>query len=197
MRERVLQMNKVEAAQARVEPQDGHKQRRRGNEGEEEELERSFGAVLAAVHGDENCHRHQREFPETVVEHQVERDEDAEHRRLLHEEERVEDLAALPDRVPACQHADRRKQANENHKPEAQAVNAYVIEDRGIADPLAVDLELEAIRTGDEVRGQMQRKHEAEERGEQRDPVGQLCAIRHKRNQYRSRQRNQQDEREN
>ena len=88
-------MTKVEAAGPRVEPQDGHQQRRRRNKGKEEKLERGLRAVLAAVHGDQDRHGHQRQLPEAVVEHQVERDEDAEHRRLLNEKERVEDLAPL------------------------------------------------------------------------------------------------------
>ena len=42
---------------------------------------------FAAVHGDENGHGDEGEFPEAVVDHQVERDEDAEHGGLLDKEE--------------------------------------------------------------------------------------------------------------
>ena len=90
-----------------------------------------MGAVFAAVHGDEDGHGNQREFPEAVVEHQVERDEDAEHGGLLDQEERVEDLAALFDGVPTGEHADGREQADEDDEPEAEAVDADVVEDGG------------------------------------------------------------------
>ncbi len=55
----------------------------------------AFWTVLAAVHRDQDGHGNERQFPEAVVEHQVERDEDAIHRGLLNEEERIEDLAAF------------------------------------------------------------------------------------------------------
>ena len=105
---------------------------------------RGFGAFLAAVHGDEDGHGHQRQLPEAVVEHQVERDEDAEHRGLLDEEERVEDLAALIDGVPTGDDADGREQADENYEPEAEAVDADVVVDGGILDPGLVDFELKS-----------------------------------------------------
>jgi predicted phosphodiesterase len=86
---------KVERAGPSVEPKDGNQQRRGGNESKQEELEGGFGSVFAAVHGDEDGHGDERQFPEAVVEHQVERDEDAEHGGLLDEKEREEDFAAL------------------------------------------------------------------------------------------------------
>ena len=144
MRKQKLQCHEVEAARARVEPEDGDQQRSRRNEREEEELECGLRAVLAAVHGDQDRHGNQRQFPEAVVEHQVERDEDADHRGLLHQEERVEDLAAFLDGVPTGQHADRREQADENHEPQAQTVDADVIGDGGILNPGRVDLKLKA-----------------------------------------------------
>ena len=193
----VLQVGEVEVLRAGVEPENGDQQRRGGNEGEEEELERGAGAVLAAVHGDEDGHGHERELPEAVVEHQVERDEDAEHGGLLDEEERIEDLAARLDRVPTGEHADGREQAGEDDEPEAEAIDADVVEDGGALDPGDVALELEAGLAGGEVRGKMQREDEGDERGEQGDPVGQLGAVGQERDEDRAGQRNQQDEREN
>ena len=159
-------VGEVEGAGARVEPQDGDQQRRGGNEGEEEEFERGAGAVFAAVHGDEDGHGHERELPEAVVEHEVERDEDAEHGGLLDEKERVEDFAAGLDGVPTGDDADGREQADEDNEPEAEAIDADVVEDGGILDPGKVDFKLEAGLAGDEVRGKMKREEEGDERGE-------------------------------
>ena len=162
----VLQVGEVEGAGLRVEPEDRDEQRRGGNEGEEEELERGLGAVFAAIHGDEDGHGDERKLPEAVVEHEVERDEDAEHGGLLDEEERVENFAAGLDRVPTGDDADGREQADENDEPEAEAVDADVVEDGGILDPGNIALKLEAGLAGDEVRGKMEREEESDERGE-------------------------------
>ena len=92
-----------------------------------------FWSVLAAVHRDQDGHGNEGQLPEAVVDHQVKRDEDAEHRRLLHEEERIEDLAALLDRVPTGQHTNGRKQPDENDQPEAEAIDADVVEIAGFS----------------------------------------------------------------
>jgi hypothetical protein len=130
-----LQRGEVEAAGYGVEPENRDEQRRGGNEGEEEELQRGLGSVLAAVHGDENRHGNQRQLPEAVVDHQVQREKDAQHGRLLNEEEREEELAPLADGVPTGDDADGSEQANQHHQPQAQAVHAHVVEDRGLLDP--------------------------------------------------------------
>jgi hypothetical protein len=127
----------TEAARLRVEPEDRHQQRRGGDEGVEEESDRRlrpaiFGKI-APVHGDEDSHRHQRQLPEAVVEHQVQRDEDAEHGRLLDQKERVEDLAARLNGLPACQNAHWREQAGKHNQPERKAVHADVVVDGGFA----------------------------------------------------------------
>ncbi len=77
----------------------------------------AFGTVLAAVHGNENRHGDKRKFPEPVVDHQVQGDEDAEHGRLLNKEEQVENFAPFLDRVPTGQNADGCEQANQHHQP--------------------------------------------------------------------------------
>ena len=66
----------------------------RGDEGVEEVLDGGAAAVFGAAEGgDEQRHGDERELPEGVVEEEVERDEDAEHRDLLQQEEDVEELA--------------------------------------------------------------------------------------------------------
>ena len=87
--------------------------------------------------------------------------------------------------------------ADEHDEPEAEAVDADVVVDGGVLDPGNVDFELEAGLAGDEVRGKMQREDEGDERGEERDPVGQFGAIGQKRDENCAGQRDQQDEGEN
>ena len=59
-------------------------------------LSRGLWAVLAAVHGNQDRHRDKRQFPEAVVDHQVERDENADHRGLLNQKQRIEDSCGAP-----------------------------------------------------------------------------------------------------
>ncbi len=152
-----LQVSEIEGSGFRVEPENRDEQWRGRDEGEEEKFNRGGRAVLAAVHGDENGHGDQRELPEAVIEHEVERDEDAEHGGLLDEKERVVDFAASLDGAPTGDDADGREQADENDEPEREAVYADVVEDGGILDPGNVALELEAGLAGDEVRRKMER----------------------------------------
>ncbi len=84
----------VEGAGAGVEPEHGDEQDGRGDEGVEEELDGGAAAVFGAAEGgDEQRHGNERELPEGVVEEEVERDEDAEHRDLLEQEEDVEEAS--------------------------------------------------------------------------------------------------------
>ncbi len=136
-----------------------------------------LSALLTAVHGDQDGHGDEREFPEAEVEHQVERDEDAEHGRLLDEEKGIEGFAAGLNRVPTGDDADRREQSDQNHEPEAERVDADVVENCWILNPETVDLKLETGPAGDEMRGQMESEDEGGERGDERDPVGKFGAV--------------------
>ena len=85
-----------------VEPEHADEQDGGGDEGVEEVLDGGAAAVFGAAEGgDQDRHGDERELPEGVVEEEVERDEDAEHRDLLEQEEDVEGLAAGVDGVPA------------------------------------------------------------------------------------------------
>ena len=190
----VLQVGEVEGAGLGVEPENGDEQGRRGNEGEEKKLERGARAFLAAVHGDEDRHGNERELPEAVVDEKIERDKDPEHGGLLHEEERVENLAAGLNRIPTGEDADGRKQAGEHDEPEAEAVDSDVVRDQGVGDPGDDLLELESGLAGGEVRGQMERENEGDECGDEREPVRELGAIGQQRDENGARQGNQEDE---
>ena len=137
-------VGQVEGAGAGVEPEHGDEQDGRGDEGVEEVLDGGAAAVLGAAEGgDEERHRDERELPEGVVEEEVERDEDAEHRDLLEQEEDVEELLALGDGVPGDEDAERGEEAGEDDEPHGEAVDAEVVADGGGVDPGEVLLELE------------------------------------------------------
>ena len=124
----------VEGAGAGVEPDHGDEQDGRGDEGVEEVLDCGAAAVFGAAEGgDEQDHRDEGELPEGVVEEEVERDEDAEHRDLLQQEEDVEELPAGVDDAPGGEHAEGGEEAGEDDEPHRQAVDAEVIVDGGRA----------------------------------------------------------------
>ena len=179
----LLQGGEVKGVGFGVEPEQGNQQGRRGDEGEEEEAEGSLGAagvgLGAAVHGNEDGHGDERELPEAVVEHEVEGDEDADHGRLLDQEERVEGLAAVADGVPTGQDTDGAEKAGEDDEPEGEAVHTDVVVDGGAGEPEEVRLKLEAGLTVLEVGGQVQRKEECDDRGSQRDPSRELATVWH------------------
>ncbi len=100
LRQDGLQPDKVKGAGLGVKPDNRDQQQRRGQKGVDEELDGRFGAAIAAEHGDQDRHGHQRHLPEGVVEEQIERDKDADHRRLLQQEEEVKLLGAVSDGLP-------------------------------------------------------------------------------------------------
>ena len=126
------EVGKLEGAGAGVEPEHGDEQDGRGDEGVEEVLDGGAAAVDGAPEGgDEQRHRDERELPEGVVEEEVERDEDAEHRDLLEQEEGVEELLAVGDGVPGDEDAERGEEAGEDDEPHREAVDAEVVADGG------------------------------------------------------------------
>ena len=156
-----LQSDKVEASGSRVDPENGDQQWRRWDEREEEEPERGFGSVFAAVHGDQDSHRHKRKFPEAVVEHEIERYENAHHCRLLNEKQRIKNLTTFLDRIPTDDNADGRKQADKNYEPDTETIDTDVIVDGWVFNPGNIDFKLEARLSRLKVCRQVQREQQA------------------------------------
>ncbi len=181
MAERGLQLEIVKGAGARVKRKDADQKKCRGNECIEEELDRSARAVaaarLASEHGDEDGHGDEREFPEGVVDNEIEREKDAEHRGLLQQEERVELFDAGIDGAPGGEYADGREEAGEHDQPDREAIDAEVVVDGRRDDPEPIDLKLEAGVVVIEVRGQMQREHERGQRDEECPALHQLATL--------------------
>src|SRR5215472_14088791 len=126
--------------------------------------------VGAAEGGDEERHGDESHLPEGVVEEEVERDEDAEHRDLLEQEERVEETAACVDGSPGDENTERGEEAGEDDEPHGEAVDAEVIVDGGRGDPGDVLLELKA--TGSSGIVEVGRQVEREQEGDQGDGEG-------------------------
>ena len=126
-----LELNEVEGVRFGVEPKDGDQKQRGGNKGVEEELDGGGSTAVGAEHRDENRHGHQGQLPETVIEEQIEGDEDADHGGLLQEEEEIELAGAGLDGAPGDEDADGSEERGEQNQPQGKAVDAEVIADRG------------------------------------------------------------------
>ena len=85
-------VDEIEAAGVRVEPDDGRQHEDRGDHRVQEELHGRVDLASVPIHADEQRHRDQRGFPEEVEEEEVERHEDADHRRLQHQHQDEEFL---------------------------------------------------------------------------------------------------------
>src|SRR3954469_8351767 len=143
-RERLADRGEVEAAGVHVEPNNGCEHEDRGDHGVQEELYGSVNASLVSVHADDQRHRDQRGFPEDVEEEEVERYEDAEHRRLKQQHEDEEFFYAPVYRVPLNDDAEGNKECGQYDQPKRNPIDTEVIVDVGRRHPNFVDCELEA-----------------------------------------------------
>ena len=146
---RVLNHDKIEAAGLGIQPHNRRQHEHRADHGEQEKLHRGINLASVAVHADQQRHRDQRRFPEEVEQEQVERGENADQRRLQHQQQDEEFLHPLVNRIPRNQHAQRREERGQHHQPDGNSVNAHVVMNVGSRDPDLVDLELEARRGRD------------------------------------------------
>ncbi len=158
--EQMLELGEVECSRLGVEPDDGREHEDRGDHGVEEELDGGVDAALVAEDADDESHRDQCGFPEEVKEKEIERDEDADHRRLQQEQKNEELLHAVVDRLPGGKDAERNQKGGQDDEPERDAVDSDVVVDVGAGDPVQVLLIGKAARVGGSdfavVRGQMQ-----------------------------------------
>ena len=134
---RIADGDEVEAAGMRVEPDDRGQHEDRRDHGVQEELDRGVNAPAMPPDADDQRHRNQRGFPEEVEEEQVERDEDANHRRLENQHQDEELFHLSVHRLPRNQNAQRREESGQHHQPHGDAVDPEVVVNVGMRNPRA------------------------------------------------------------
>ena len=117
------------------------------------------------------------EVPEDVEQEQVDRDEDAEHRRLEREHEERERLDALVNRLPRRQQRQRRQEPGQDDQEQADAVDADVVLDAEHRHPVALLDELVVGAGRVELPPHHERRGEGHERRQQRDVAHQRLAL--------------------
>ena len=193
---RPCKLDEVKGAGFRVKVEDRDQEERRWDEGVEEEFDGSLAPAIRAEEGDEDGHGDEREFPEAVVEEEIERDKDADHGGLLDQEEEVELFGAVLDRAPGDKHADGSEEGGKQNEPQRETIDAEVIANGGRGDPWLVFFELEAVVRVIEVRGQVEREDEGDERDEQSEGREDAPFARQKRDHDRARNGDEGDQRQ-
>jgi hypothetical protein len=128
----------------------------------EDELHRRVDAAVVAPHADEEIHRDEDEVPEHVEQEDIERREDAEHRRLEEQHEDREFLDLLVNALPSREERDRRQEPGEHDQHQADAVDAQVVLDAERRNPRPAfdELELAGLAGGVEAGPERQRRQE-------------------------------------
>ena len=149
----------------------GEQHQQRAQQRVEEEFEAGIHAPLAAPDADDQEHRDQAALEEQIKQDEIEGAEHAEHQRLEQQKGDHVLLDAVFDRFPARQNAKRHQEGGQNNEQQRNAVDTHLVANGG-AEPLHLLHELEARVGVVEVRPQIQRCAEGEERRVQRDPAG-------------------------
>ena len=129
-----LYFRQVERAGAVVEPQNGHQHQNRAEHGVQNEFHGRVDAALVAPHADHEVHGDQRQLPENKEKKKIERNEDADHRRLDDQDGDEEALHVFLNRFPGAENRERREESRQQNQEHADAVDTEVIVN-GLADP--------------------------------------------------------------
>ena len=107
---------------ARGEINDRHQHEQAAGHGEENEFHRRVDAPRTAPHADQKIHRHQHDFPEHIEQHQIERQEGAEHAGFQeqHEDQILFDLVT---HRPGGQQRQRHEKGGKQNQKNADAVD--------------------------------------------------------------------------
>ena len=163
-------VRQVERAGLAIEPQDGDQHQDRAEHRVQNEFHGGVDAALVAPHADHEIHGDQRQFPEDEEQEEVERNENADHGRLDHQQRDEEAFHIFTDRFPGAENGDRREERGQQDEKEADAVHAQVVMNR-VADPSAIFGELISGVRRAEATQQEQRNREFGEGSRERNPA--------------------------
>jgi hypothetical protein len=158
-----------------IDHRDQHQQRT--HQRVQEELDRRIYPVGAAPDADDDEHRNQRGFEEDVEQQAVERAEHADHQAGQDQEGAHVLRDPLLNHPPAGYHHQHRDERGQRQEPQRQAIDAQRVADAETVDPGRVFDELHAVERIVEMHHQRQRRREADDGADQRQPARQLWII--------------------
>jgi hypothetical protein len=154
-----LHILEIECAGQVEEPEDRYEHQNRSEHCVQNEFHGRVNAPFVAPHADDEIHRDEHHFPENEEEEQVERNEDADHARLEHEQGEEESFDMFLDRLPGAKDCQRRQKRRQQNQEQADTVHAHVVVNR-LSDPVVNLLELVTCFGGVEPPHQEQRHQE-------------------------------------
>ena len=149
-------VDKIKGPDFGVEPKNRRQHEHRRDHGVHEEFDGGVDLAPMAVHSDQQRHRNQGGFPEEIKHEQIERHEDADQRRLQHQQDDEEFLYPLMNRFPGDQHAQWGEKSGQHHQPHGNSVHAHVVMNVGYRNPCAIEFILKPGLGPMEVNRQMQ-----------------------------------------
>src|ERR1700734_1430132 len=137
-----LNIRQIKGAGQVVEPQNCHQHQNGAEHGVQNEFHRGINSPAVSPNSNQEVHRNQRKFPEEEKEQQIERNENANHGRLNHQQGNEESFYVLLNGLPRAQNRQRRQKCSEQNQKQADAIRAQVIMNVCSRDPVVIFLEL-------------------------------------------------------
>ncbi len=167
-----LNRRQIECAGGIEEPQNSDKHENRAEHRVQHKFQSGVNSALVAPDADQKIHGDQHHFPENEEQKQVERNKNADHARLEDEQRNKKSLyAAAMDRIPRCADRDRREKCGEQNEKQADAIDAEVIVNRRLRDPVVQFFELVARGAGIESANQPERNRKLGKRNSEREAL--------------------------
>ena len=153
--------------------------------------------MASSISTDQEVHRDQHRFPEDVEEHQVQRRQRAQHRRLQEQERDAVHLDPLLDVLPRAEHDDGTEEGGEEEEEQRHPVEPDVIAEPQRRGPLGLLLERVPSRCRAEPGPERDREQEREQAEEEGDAlVLPAFAARQERDQDGAEHREEGDDRQ-
>src|SRR5467141_3913467 len=172
-----LNRGQIKCARSVVEPDDADQHEDRAGHGEEHKLHRGIDAALVAPDADQQGHRNQHHFPEKEKEEKVQRQKYADNADFQHQQHHEKFFDAMLDALPRSQDGDGRQESRQDDEEQTDSINAQVIINRGLVDPLEVFLQVITGCANRHYANHQEREQKFSQRNNQRDDANEFVIV--------------------
>src|SRR6266852_609628 len=164
-----LNRRQIKRARSVVQPDDADQHEDRARHGVEDEFHGGVNAAFVPPNADQQGHGYQHHFPEEKKEEEIQRKKHAHHADFQHQQHHKKFLHAVLDALPRCQNRNWRQERRQNDQKQTDSVNAEVVIDWRLVDPLEVFLEMIPTRPNRNGPDHQERKQKFSHGNDQRD----------------------------
>src|SRR6266849_4455622 len=175
--EQRLNRGKVECARGVIQPDDANQHEDRARHRVEDEFHGGVYAALVPPNADQQRHGNQHHFPEKEEEEKVEREKHADNADFQHQQHHKKLFDAVLDALPRRQNRNRSQERRQDDEEQADSINAQVIIDRRLVDPLQVFLEMIPGRAYGNRADHQEGKQKFSQRNDQRDDANEFVIV--------------------